>query len=396
MKKHLLLAALLLSGATFVACTDDERRKDPTPTPVVEQSAVDLDYSASNAKSWGNYAEIVSGLLKKDTEDLYKAWTQSHKGGVPYAQLLKNHAPNTAYPSATSAVEQIVKGCVDIASEVGNAKLGTPYNDFVAGKKTEALYGVESWYSWHSKDDFRNNISSIKNALYGSLTGAPVMDMKYPSILAWVGYVSPKKDNALMRKVHNAMNAADKAIEAIPTPFRDNIASKETQAAIEACQALEKVLDKELLPFLLNNADEAYYDKVVTTYVDQVVVPTYKDLQERATVLHTAVQAFKAAPSNATFKTACEAWLSAREPWEKSEAFLFGPVADLGLDPNMDSWPLDQEAIVNILTSGKYDKLQWTGEYDEENKQIEAAQSVRGFHTLEYLLFKNGKPRFVK
>ena len=38
-------------------------------------------------------------------------------------------------------------------------------------------------------------------------------------------------------------------------------------------------------------------------------------------------------------------------PWEQSEAFLFGPVDILGLDPNMDSWPLDQVAIVNILNS---------------------------------------------
>ena len=83
----------------------------------------------------------------------------------------------------------------------------------------------------------------------------------------------------------------------------------------------------------------------------------------------------------------------AREPWEKSEAFLFGPVDALGLDPNMDSWPLDQVAIVNILNSGNFDDLNWTdGESDDE---IEAAQNVRGFHTLEFLLFKNGEPRTV-
>lgn len=392
MNKIFLLAALLLGGATFVACDDDEKKT----LKVEEQTATDLDYQAANAKSWLNYAEIVSGLLKKDTEDLHNAWATSHKGGASYASLFKAHAANSAYPSAQSAVEQIVKGCITIANEVGNAKLGEPYNDYLAGNKQKALYGVESWYSWHSKDDFRNNISSIKNALYGNLKGTPVQDLNYHSILAWVGYASPKKNRELMMKVHQAMNNADQKIEAIPTPFRDNIASAETKAAIEACLALEEVLDKELLPFLNNNADEAYYDKIVTTYVDQVVVPTYKDLQTRATALHTAVQALKAAPSNATFKAASEAWLSAREPWEKSEAFLFGPVADLGLDPNMDSWPLDQAAIVNILTSGKFDALQWSGEYDEEDKKIEAAQSVRGFHTLEYLLFKNGKPRTVK
>mgnify|MGYP002235879179 CR=1 FL=1 len=32
---------------------------------------------------------------------------------------------------------------------------------------------------------------------------------------------------------------------------------------------------------------------------------------------------------------------------------------------------------------------------DEEDEAIGAAQSVRGYHTLEYLLFKDGQPRTV-
>ena len=62
----------------------------------------------------------------------------------------------------------------------------------------------------------------------------------------------------------------------------------------------------------------------------------------------------------------------------------------------MDSWPLDQSGIVNILKSQDFSDLNWSGEYDEDNKKIEDAQSLRGFHTLEYLIFKNGKARTVK
>ena len=77
---------------------------------------------------------------------------------------------------------------------------------------------------------------------------------------------------------------------------------------------------------------------------------------------------------------------------------MFGPVADKGLDPNMDSWPLDADAIVNILNSGDFTKLQWNGEFitDENGDPVESiasAQNVRGFHTLEFLLFKDGDPR---
>ena len=46
-------------------------------------------------------------------------------------------------------IEQIIDGCVDIASEVGETKIGDPLDKYNAGKVTEALYAVESWYSWH-------------------------------------------------------------------------------------------------------------------------------------------------------------------------------------------------------------------------------------------------------
>ncbi|MDE6655216.1 MAG: peptidase M75, partial [Muribaculaceae bacterium] len=129
-------------------------------------------------------------------------------------------------------------------------------------------------------------------------------------------------------------------------------------------------------------------------YVDAVVVPTYRSLKDKNATLYQAVANFKNSPSDANFATACNAWLEAREPWEKSEAFLFGPVDALGLDPNMDSWPLDQDNIVQILNSGNYDNLNWSDGDDDD--KIEAVQSVRGFHTLEFLLFKDGQPRKVK
>jgi uncharacterized iron-regulated protein len=147
------------------------------------------------------------------------------------------------------------------------------------------------------------------------------------------------------------------------------------------------------------NKDASYtiqdseYDAIINQYVDGVVMPTYNDLKAKNTALYNSVVAFGNNPSDANFQTVCNAWLTAREPWESSEAFLFGPVADFGLDPNMDSWPLDQEAIVNMLSSQQWNEMEWTGDYDEDDEAIAAAQNVRGFHTLEFLAFKNGKAR---
>ena len=51
------------------------------------------------------------------------------------------------------------------------------------------------------------------------------------------------------------------------------------------------------------------------------------------------------------------------------------------------------DALKNTLASGKFDNLTWEGEFDEDDETIAAVQNVRGFHTLEFLLFYNGKPR---
>ena len=138
---------------------------------------------------------------------------------------------------------------------------------------------------------------------------------------------------------------------------------------------------------------DAEYDAIINQYVDNVVMPTYRDLKERNSDLYLSVVDFGNAPSDAKFQAICDAWLAAREPWEQSEAFLFGPVADFGLDPNMDSWPLDQEAIVNTLKSQQWNDMTWSGDYDEDDEAIAAAQNVRGFHTLEFLAFRDGKAR---
>jgi len=160
-------------------------------------------------------------------------------------------------------------------------------------------------------------------------------------------------------------------------------------------------LDKRLHPEIAQKEDvynDAVLNEVVKTYVNDVVLPTYLDLKDEVAVLLEKVSALQKNPTDANFKAAAAQWIVARKPWETSEAFLFGPVADKGLDPNMDSWPLDADAIVNILNSGDFTKLQWNGEFitDENGDPVESiasAQNVRGFHTLEFLLFKDGDPR---
>lgn len=377
---------LLALAASLGACSEENEPgegngEDGDNSTVVE--AASIDYNEKNAASWGNYMTQVSGLLKNDAADLYNAWAVSYSGGESFAAQFKAHTGGD-YSSALSCVEQIIDGCTDIANEVGTAKIGDPYSLWNQGDKEKALYAVESWYSWHSREDYSNNIVSILNSYNGTLDGT----VSPRSISALVRETDP----ALEQKVRGAINAAREAILNIPAPFRNNISSSESAASMEACADLEETLANDLKN-AVRTAGEARLQEIVDNYVDVVVLPTYLELKNLNSALHDAVTSFRNAPSDANFAAACEAWLKARAPWEKSEAFLFGPVDALGLDPNMDSWPLDQDAIVQILNSGNYD-LDWS-DGDSDDK-IEAQQSVRGFHTLEFLLFKDGKPRTTK
>lgn len=381
MKKQVFFAIALAMGVSLVSCDkDDDNNKNEEITVTYD------DVTASNVKNWTAYATRVATLLKSDATTLYDAWTKSYNGGEAYSVTFKSQKGD--YKSALDCLQEIAQGCADIANEVGTAKIGEPYDLYKAGKTTEALYAVESWYSWHSRDDYSNNILSIRNSFYGSLDGK-VSDKSIANYLK-------SKDEAFYNELNSAIDNAYKAIQNIPQPFRNNIDSKEAEQAMEACAALNDLLmdgSKNLNKWLEENEDEATYKAIAENYVDVVVLPTYKSLVDKADALLSAVKAVESEPSTKNFAAAGNAWLEARAPWETSEAFLFGPVGDLGLDPNMDSWPLDQENIKNLIEKGSFDALNWNGDYDEESEAIEAAQSVRGFHTLEYLIFKDGKAR---
>ena len=379
--KHFFFSLLVIT-APLVACTSD----DPTNPDLPVVDAADLDYSAEYASSWANYSRNVAALLKADAATLRDKWT----GG--FAQQFASGAWSGSF---SESVQQIFDGCIDIANEVGTAKIGEPYDYYVAGQTTTAVYAVESWYSWHSRDDYANNIRSIANSLLGvRTTGAlnlvePQSAGHADCLYAYCHTLDAERTAALWHNVVEAWSA----IQTIPQPFRNNINTAETVAAMDACERLTTSLE-EMKAIVAARSDEAQLRPIVERYVYGVVVPTYEDLAQKNAALYDAVVALGAHPSDDAFAAACEAWLNAREPWETSEAFLFGPVDELGLDPNMDSWPLDQDAIVKILTSGDYSRLDWTDADDDD--AIEAAQSLRGFHTLEYLLFKNGQPRRVK
>ena len=373
-KKFLSIAAMAACVAvSFTACSDDNDDD--------EVHVASVDPSSDNIENWGKYMTIVSKLLVNDATTLYTDWSVEYNNtGRSYATYFKS-----SEVSAQEAAQQIIEGCADIANEVGESKIGEPVSLWTEGSKTKAVLAVESWYSWHSRDDYSNNIRSIRNSYYGSLDGS----VAETSISALVKAVDADLDT----KVVDAINSAYNKILAIPQPFRNNINSDEAKAAQSACAELNETLSS--LKAAGEKLDKAKLAQAITDYVDDVVLPTYKNLVAGNAALLAAAQAFAKAPSAITIEACAVAWLAARQPWETSEAFLFGPVSDRGLDPNMDSWPLDQDGIENLIKSGKFDDLDWDGDYDEDDEDIAAKQALRGFHTMEFLIFKDGKARSI-
>ena len=84
---------------------------------------------------------------------------------------------------------------------------------------------------------------------------------------------------------------------------------------------------------------------VLDSYVEATVLPTYSQMSDSAIEFNKAVAKLKESASDENLAKAAAAWSKVRTSWERSEAFLFGPAAFASLDPNLDSWPLDQSQL---------------------------------------------------
>lgn len=131
--------------------------------------------------------------------------------------------------------------------------------------------------------------------------------------------------------------------------------------------------------------------------VDATIYDTYKALADSAELLADQVSAMRESArtnsvTDAQVEKACELFKGARANYEKSEAFLLGAASQYNVDPHIDSWPLDKNALVNALNAKSIvDALD--GEDGDAQAYGLLGQNALGFHGLEYILFKNGAAR---
>ena len=346
-----VLSALLIASA-MVSC-------EPKDTDGTNPTGQTTDYPEEN---YLNYVRIVSEVLEQDAFRVYAYWQGTNNltgeeqtrlneeeccpgiiasGYRVYLEQPESGA--TIYGSQKNVINQIIQGCIDIATEVADAKIGEPYD---AGD----VYGVESWYSFNSFTDYEDNIISIENSLLGG-----------PEDIS--SFTEPFRDIVLRK----ANGASTPAIDEVRTTIQNLSAAMDEM--------------KQFVP-----DDESGAQEIIDHYVQHTVIDIYKDLYDEAGKLKDLVTAYSENPTQENLNAVCSQWKTTRVPWELSEAFLYGPVANYQIDPHLDSWPLSQLNINAIMSSN----LDWA---NEDGSSF--GSNTIGFHTLEYLSFKDGAPRVI-
>ncbi len=132
--------------------------------------------------------------------------------------------------------------------------------------------------------------------------------------------------------------------------------------------------------------------KILEQYVNHTIAPTYTNLASQTEQLVADLQEFRTSRTQGNLNHVCETFLTARAWWEKSEAFLFGAASDFGIDPHIDSWPLDVNAFNTMMSNAAQIQAM-----DAEDGDVYAGErlgnSLLGFHGIEYILFRNGSPK---
>lgn len=186
------------------------------------QQAILLEYA------WAGEVSVEKmALLEEGEVEPY----EDHYG----AQMINAGKAGSIYLTDQEVAEEIIAGCVDIAGEVADLKMGNPY---ISSTPEERDY-IESPYSCTSTTDFADNIRSIQHAYCGAQAG------DY-SISNYVYSQDSELDANVRKAIENAI-AAIEAIEDFENTAQNN---PQVKNAIEKVQALEEVLDDEVLPLL--------------------------------------------------------------------------------------------------------------------------------------------------
>jgi len=185
-----------------------------------------------------SYAHELAKSMSGQMGTLNYAWT-----GGGYADLFKGIAKDedgkldSKNFSVASATEELIGGLIGIADEVGNGKMGDPYNE-----KDTTL--VESQFSWNSTTDFANNITSIKNVWEAGMKDL-MMQVDADNAKKVSGQIDDaiKKIKKISDNTGNGEIDADVKAKAFRNQIKDEEGRKLVKAAIESLAILQANLE---------------------------------------------------------------------------------------------------------------------------------------------------------
>ena len=138
---------------------------------------------------------------------------------------------------------------------------------------------------------------------------------------------------------------------------------------------------------------------ITDQYVNNVIFPIYKSLASQTSTLFDqlvdAKSKFRAGTlTQGDIDKLCTTFIAARSAWEQSESFLYGAATDFGIDPHIDTWPLDRTALAKALSSAEIiEDLDDLDEGGIDNARALVGEQQLGFHGIEFIIFRNGKNR---
>jgi len=137
---------------------------------------------------------------------------------------------------------------------------------------------------------------------------------------------------------------------------------------------------------------ETALQQAVTPYVNNTVIATYSAMADAGLKLLEQTEAIltkveKGEDYSDLMKEAGSSWRLMRKHWEQSEAFLYGPAAAHNIDPHIDSWPLDFNAMNALL----HDDVRMKAIEEEGGSYVgdKLGYALKGFHACEFLLFES-------
>lgn len=216
--------------------------------PVADMTEAELNYltAATDALVWDCVLAYVAWIREDNVSATMKAVFNENPDVVAHLHANPSHTnfadrltSATNYSSWNDALDEIAVGAGEIAGEVATQKIAAPYDN-------RAVEEVESWYSWHSLDDYANNIYSIKNAYLGGMDDNSRTEVSLSNYLA---SYKPAVDTQIKNKIEDCLTkikAIGKDGKSFYEVVRDQTNKAEVDAAVQACIELQVLFDSLL------------------------------------------------------------------------------------------------------------------------------------------------------